>query len=89
MGLCDVVVDGADIETTINDMVESVLEGSPQALAMTKQFLYSIGNTGLREALDRAIQVSADARSTTDAREGLDAFLEKRKPVWVPRDETT
>jgi methylglutaconyl-CoA hydratase len=88
MGLCDVVVDGADIETTINNMVESVLEGSPQALAMTKQFLYSIGNIGLREALDRAIQVSADARWTTDAREGLGAFLEKRKPAWVPRDKT-
>jgi methylglutaconyl-CoA hydratase len=87
IGLCDLVVDSSALETTVNDVVKSILECSPQALATTKRFLDSIGNRDLREALDRAIQVSADARSTDDAKEGLDAFLEKRKPAWVPEDE--
>lgn len=89
MGLCDLVVDRSAIEATVNEVVKSVLECSPQALATTKQFLNSIGNNNeLRDALDRAMQISADARSTDDAKEGLEAFLEKRKPAWAPEDET-
>jgi methylglutaconyl-CoA hydratase len=83
IGLCDEVVRQSECESAIEETLQSVLESSPQALATTKRFLDSIGVSDLREALNRAIQVSADARASADAREGLDAFLEKRKPAWT------
>ena len=89
MGLCEVVVADAEFDATVQAQVNSILECSPHALSTTKQFLNSVGHDELRNALARAIHVSADARSSEDAREGLDAFLEKRKPTWVPQDETT
>lgn len=81
-GLCDEVVRQAEYESAVQEMLKSVMESSPQALATTKQFLNSMSNAALREAMQHAIQVSAEARASADAREGLDAFLEKRTPAW-------
>jgi methylglutaconyl-CoA hydratase len=37
----------------------------------------------LDAAIAAAMDASADARRTNDLREGVAAFLEKRKPVWT------
>lgn len=85
IGLCDEVVRQADWEAAVDSILQSVMEASPQALATTKEFLDSISHAPLHEALQRASQVSAEARAGADAREGLDAFLEGRKPTWARR----
>ena len=87
IGLCDEVVRPSECEFAVQAMLKSVLDGSPRALAETKQFLNSLGDTDLREALHRAIQISANARASPDAREGLEAFLNKRKPAWSSQDD--
>ena len=38
------------------------------------------------QQLDESVELSALARKTADAREGLQAFLEKRKANWIPQD---
>jgi len=88
-GLCDEVVRSPEDDTAIQALLQSVLESSPQALATTKQFLNSIGNADTRDALKRAADVSASARASVDAREGLAAFFEKRKPIWTPQEDTS
>jgi enoyl-CoA hydratase/carnithine racemase len=58
-----------------------MLKGSRQALAATKaQMLQFSGDVS--EQLIEAARLSAQARATDDAQEGLAAFLEKRKPNW-------
>jgi methylglutaconyl-CoA hydratase len=37
----------------------------------------------LDAATEAALEVSAQARESADFREGIAAFLEKRKPVWT------
>jgi len=86
VGLCYDVVAAQRLSGAVDDLVRSILVGSPQALAMTKKHWQACGAAEqvLRQA-EMSIAVSAQARETTDAREGLAAFLEKRPPAWAPR----
>ncbi len=65
-------------------LVESILTGSPAALALTKSHLQKCAQDDLIAQIDQSISVSAKARETEDAKEGLAAFLEKRSPNWTP-----
>ena len=84
LGLCHDVVAGDDLAERCRRMVDAILTGSPSALAITKQHLSDCAPTDVLGDLEKSIQVSAQARETEDAREGLAAFLEKRKPAWQP-----
>jgi methylglutaconyl-CoA hydratase len=81
-GLCHSVTPIESFAATEDEWVQSILRGSPEALALTKKVLRDVGGKSLSEQLDVAATVSAFARKSADAREGLQAFLEKRKPNW-------
>ncbi|MDG1873574.1 MAG: enoyl-CoA hydratase/isomerase family protein [Mariniblastus sp.] len=81
-GLIYDVVKSADLNDRVNLLITSIMAGSSSALAITKEHLHRCGNERLDDQLAMSIQVSAEARETDDAREGLAAFLEKRKPSW-------
>lgn len=73
------------LATAVDTLINHLLTGSPQALAITKAHWHACSNAAaVVEQAERSIQVSAEARSTADAREGLAAFLEKRPPRWSP-----
>jgi methylglutaconyl-CoA hydratase len=55
---------------------------SPEALSATKRLLRAQNRTWLDTAIAEALAANAEARETHDFREGVAAFLEKRKPVW-------
>ena len=86
LGLVYQLADGDDLDTTVQRVTTSVLSGSPAALAITKRHLHSCAAAQLDALLQASIGVSAEARQSDDAREGLDAFLEKRDPAWCPAD---
>jgi methylglutaconyl-CoA hydratase len=70
-------------------LASSILTGAPGALAMTKRLMRSISQATLFEQLEAGRKVSAEARRTAEAREGLTAFLEKREPNWNVRREAS
>ena len=82
IGLCHDVVPGDQLTSRVDGLIESVLSGAPEALAITKRHIGACSHSVLIDQLKHSIQVSAEARETADAREGLAAFLEKRKPNW-------
>lgn len=84
MNLCHDVVAADDFETRINELIGNILTGSKSALAITKQHIKQTIKLDLIEQIKMSVSVSAQARETEDAREGLAAFLEKRKPNWQP-----
>ena len=84
MNLCHDVVSGDEFNSRIDSLISSVLTGSKSALAMTKQHVGQCVSQDLIEQIKMSVSVSAQARETDDAREGLAAFLEKRKPNWQP-----
>jgi methylglutaconyl-CoA hydratase len=62
----------------------AVLEkASSQSIALSKRLMLDIVGLPLAEAMDRAAEVNAAARSTPDCRRGIDTFLETKKtPNW-------
>lgn len=59
-----------------------LIEASPTSLASTKRLLQDFARLDMERELEMAIQENTRIRSTADFREGLTAFLEKRKPNW-------
>lgn len=82
IGLCHELSPADEIAGRCDDLIRSILRGAPSALALTKRHLLDTAGRHLPAALDAAMALSAKARETADAREGLAAFLEKRPPSW-------
>jgi methylglutaconyl-CoA hydratase len=82
MGLVFETADSDGLDEAASNLASSILSGSPDALAITRQHLDDVSGGNLVQKLRESIDVSAKARATEDAREGLAAFLEKRKPSW-------
>ncbi len=57
-------------------------QGAPEALQLTKRMLNETIGERLTTLLSAGAAVSATARTTESAREGLQAFAEKREPKW-------
>jgi methylglutaconyl-CoA hydratase len=58
------------------------MQASPASLRGTKRLLSGFAKDELDRRLALAVEENARIRSTDDFREGVTAFLEKRKPRW-------
>lgn len=85
LGLCYDVVSSQDLAQRAETLMNSILTGSQAALAITKRHLAQCSNERLEDQIEMSVTISAEARETADAREGLAAFLEKRQPAWQPK----
>ena len=83
LGMVHQLVAPDQLEPEVQELVASILTGSPNALAITKKHVDNCTVANILEQVQASIAVSAEARETEDAREGLAAFLEKRKPNWM------
>jgi cyclohexa-1,5-dienecarbonyl-CoA hydratase len=83
IGLANSVVPEVDLEHTVQDAVYHLSQLSPAALAIAKKAIYSWDAIHFDKGLARAEKIYFDElMKTQDAREGINAFLEKRPPVW-------
>lgn len=79
-----VVADEQELDTAAERMVARLLANGPGAMAAAKDLIAAVAGRHVDDALiaDTAGRI-ADQRSSREGREGLSAFLEKRKPSWV------
>ncbi len=82
MGLVTEVVPPERLMERARELASTLLEASPTSLTYTKRLLRESNERELDRELEMAIHENARIRSTADFREGLSAFLEKRKPQW-------
>jgi len=81
-GLVNCVVPSGEIAGETRRLCETLALAAPASVAFTKELLYHASGLSLEQALDLASTVNAMSRSTPDMAEGLQAFLEKRRPSW-------
>jgi len=67
----------------IRDLIERSTRGSASSKGLGKQAFYAQIDLDQPKAYAYAVEVMASASQTADAREGVAAFLEKRKPKWL------
>jgi enoyl-CoA hydratase/carnithine racemase len=81
-GLVNRVVPAAQLDSATADLLERVTRGSAESKGIGKQALYAQIDLDQPKAYAYAIEVMAATSQLPDAREGMHAFLEKRKPRW-------
>lgn len=69
----------AEVQRTIGEL----LAAGPMAVASAKELIRSVGALSLEEAIPVTSKWIAALRATPEAREGMGAFLGKRKPNWM------
>ena len=84
LGLVNEVIAADELEPRLNALLQTLRANSPQSLAATKQLMAAQNRPWLDAAIAQAMEANTHARATADFREGLAAFLEKRKPLWQP-----
>lgn len=86
IGLITDVVDSSELELRTEALVSTLLRHSRSSLRETKEALRLARRADPGAALDAVERHYLESlMNTADAREGLDAFLEKRPPAWSHR----
>ena len=83
LGLVNEVVDPENLSTRVQALAELLIANSPTSQSATKRLMAAQNKPWLDSALAAAMQANAESRETADFREGVAAFLEKRKPAWT------
>jgi len=85
LGLINQIVPAEKLLERARELALQLMESSPLSLANTKRLLTEQAKAELDAQIDTAIRENAAIRATADFREGVTAFLEKRKPKWTGR----
>jgi methylglutaconyl-CoA hydratase len=84
LGLVHEVVAADQLQRAAERTLGALLEGGPRAQAEAKRLVADVTNKPLEPALlDETAKRIASVRASAEGREGITAFLEKRKPNWV------
>jgi enoyl-CoA hydratase/carnithine racemase len=82
-GLVNRVVPADALDSTIAALASAIVDKTPVAVAAGKRAFYEQLDAPLAAAYETASQAMVCNMQTQDAAEGIDAFAEKRKPVWT------
>jgi len=84
IGLVNRVVPPEHLMEEAMSLARTALQGGPQAIAQTKRVLDELWPSSFNHEMDETLLHHLSARNSSEAREGVAAFLEKRNPKWQP-----
>jgi enoyl-CoA hydratase/carnithine racemase len=84
-GLLNRVVPAAELEKEARDWAALLAQKSPVAVQIAKRGFYISEDMAYQKAFEHMNEAFARLCTAEDAREGVAAFFEKRKPVWQGR----
>lgn len=82
MGLITCAVLPERLDEEVDQRLKNLAEKSPIGMKIGKEAFYTMADMPFETAVDFLSEKIAEVASTEDAREGITAFLEKRKPVF-------
>ncbi len=83
IGLVNRVVSKENLMSEAQKFADSILQGAPEALTQTKRLIDEFWWRSVKEDIDFALKHHMQARESSEAREGIAAFNEKRPPNWA------
>jgi enoyl-CoA hydratase/carnithine racemase len=81
-GLINKVVAPDDLEAETMKLAAKIAKKSPQAVQTGKIGVYAMSEIPYHQAVDYMDELFSSLCATEDAIEGVNAFMEKREPVW-------
>jgi methylglutaconyl-CoA hydratase len=84
LGLVSELVEREELDARIANLVKNLLRNGPNAMAEAKRLVLDIADREIDAAMiaDTSERI-AQTRGSDEGREGLSAFLEKRRPNWI------
>lgn len=86
IGLINSAVPADGLDAEVQRYSDMLALGAPNALAATKQMLRQPRPTNLPEVFADMLELSAHHFGGPEGQEGIAAFVQKRKPSWVPAE---
>ena len=84
LGFVHAVVPAALLDAKVDELVQSVVSAGPAAVRACKGLLHEVAEQEINAALiARTVDAIADIRTSPEGREGVQSFLQKRKPHWL------
>jgi len=82
--LHELVTDDAALDDAVGEIVDALLNNAPGAMAECKELITAVAWRPLSpQVLEDTAQRITRLRASAEGREGMSAFLEKRKPNWI------
>ncbi|WP_421996572.1 enoyl-CoA hydratase/isomerase family protein [Reyranella sp.] len=82
IGLITRAVPAGGLDADLRKLLESLLRSGPDAVRRTKEFVWHSDEAGHRAAMASAVDSISLGLASPQAREGIAAFFEKRRPHW-------
>jgi len=82
IGLVNKVVSPEKLDEAAMELANELAAKSPIALQMGKRAFYTMADMEYTKALEYMNEMMAELCTTEDAKEGVEAFLKKRRPQW-------
>ena len=84
-GLAHEAVAPGELSGAVQRQIDAIALGAPNAVVECKKLVRAVPELSLREGFERTEKWSAELFRSDEAREGMAAFREKRKPAWVTK----
>ena len=81
-GLIDIICEAEELDNTIQKYVEILRSSGPQAIDEVKHLLRKFQIMDQTSYINITVKKIADLRVSSEGQEGINAFLEKRRPKW-------
>ena len=84
LGFVHAVVSAEQLDATVNELTQALVSASPQAVQKCKTLLHDVVGQDIDATLiAQTVEGIASIRASAEGREGVQSFLQKRKPDWL------
>ena len=84
IGLVHEVVKADELDAKVAELAHALVSASPNALRACKKLVQDVAEREINDALVRqTVESIADIRASSEGKEGVQSFLQKRKPGWL------
>jgi methylglutaconyl-CoA hydratase len=82
IGLVSQLVVKEELDAAVEKKVKFIMSSGPNATSRCKELVRGVSKLGKKEAIRYTAVLIADLRATPEGKEGMEAFLQKRKASW-------